>query len=84
MASHSTTTPPAIEMSFTVTLAMTPEQINAYAREYGIEPAAPPVTRDALSCVKETAEAALAEQYWINTFTTVTVSAPRLRASVII
>jgi hypothetical protein len=80
---------PVIEVSFTVTLAMTPEQVAAYAREYHIDDPLPAsrsysVRRDVISRAQETAEAALAGEYWIRSFTTVTVSEPRLRATVIL
>ena len=78
---------PAIEVSLTVTLAMTPEQVGAYAREYHIDADqwfTPPVARDIFGRLQETAQAALEGEYLISSFTTVDVSEPRLHVRVII
>jgi len=77
---------PVIEVSFTVTVAMTGQQAGEYAAEYHLDirdaPVVPRVARDITSRVQDTAHAALDDEYWIRSFTTVTVSAPRLRAGV--
>jgi hypothetical protein len=74
------TTPPGIEVTFTVTLTMTPGQIAAYAREYGIdaEPAFPRVSGDVVARLRDDAAAVLETEYWISSFTTVRVSPLRL------
>lgn len=75
---------PAIMVSFAVELAMTQSQIEKYAREYSIDadPVTPPVARDVIGRVRDDAQALFDGEYWISSFTTVTVSAPRLRAAV--
>jgi hypothetical protein len=72
-------TAPAIEVTVTVTLAMSLAQVASYAAEYGIPaPAADAVAEDVLSRLPDSVDGSLDSEYWIREFTTVTASIPCL------
>jgi hypothetical protein len=70
---------PGIEVTFTVTIAMSPAQVADYATAHGITaPAAPRVSGDVIARLRGQVAGLLEDEYWIGKYTTVRISPLRL------
>ena len=66
---------PAVKVTFTVTVEMTPEQRDGYAAEYGVGF----VALDARGRVRGEVAEALQAVPWLREFTTVEISEPKVK-----